>query len=153
MQSEISAHIGGKGNCFCRKCRVGGTQKDKATDEGYHALFEVCAFCLPLNQVLTRSLEAGVPRTKEQILEELQKQVKLACSGVIKPVKDSQTETGVKDAYTQYFIDQLISRFKEMRKDEPDRDVKEITTELIQWTVDNRDQIYSPFLKLKGEIP
>ncbi|KAJ7762229.1 hypothetical protein B0H16DRAFT_1455842 [Mycena metata] len=136
MQSEISAHIGGKGNCFCRKCRVGGTQKDKATDEGYHALFE-----------------AGVPRTKEQILEELQKQVKLACSGIIKPVKDSQTETGVKDAYTQYFIDQLISRFKEMRKDEPDRDVKEITTELIQWTVDNRDQIYSPFLKLKGFDP
>ncbi|KAJ6619172.1 hypothetical protein B0H10DRAFT_1946996 [Mycena sp. CBHHK59/15] len=41
MQSEVSAHIGGKGNHFCPKCEVGGTQKEKTTDEGYHALFEV----------------------------------------------------------------------------------------------------------------
>ncbi|KAJ7885270.1 hypothetical protein B0H14DRAFT_3737214 [Mycena olivaceomarginata] len=136
MQSEISAHIGGKGNCLCRKCRVGGTQKEKATDEGYHALFE-----------------AGEPRTKELITTELKKQVKLACSGVIKHVKDLQTETGVKDAYTQFTIDELLSRFKEMRKAEPTRPIEEIEAELIQWTVDNEDRIYSPFLTMKGFDP
>ncbi|KAF8214161.1 hypothetical protein K438DRAFT_2009234 [Mycena galopus ATCC 62051] len=125
MQSEISAHIGGKGNCLCRKCRVGGTQKEKATDEGYHALFE-----------------PGEPRTKEFILEELKKQVKLACSGVIKHVKDLQTETGVKDTYTQFYIDQLLSRFKELKKEEPNRPVDEIESELVQWTVDNENTIY-----------
>ncbi|KAJ6542973.1 hypothetical protein B0H19DRAFT_865265, partial [Mycena capillaripes] len=136
MQSEISSLIGGKGNCFCRKCRVGGTQKEKATDEGYHALFE-----------------AVVPRTKEYIIFELEKQVKLACSGVIKPVKDLQTETGVKDAYTQFWIDGLILRFKEIRKDDPNRSVQEIQKELVQWTVENRDSIYSGFLTTKGFDP
>ncbi|KAF7369752.1 hypothetical protein MVEN_00307000 [Mycena venus] len=136
MQSEISAHIGGKGNCFCRKCQVGGTQADKATNEGYHALFE-----------------AGVPRTKEQIIQELEKQVKLVCSGIIKPVKDLQTKTGVKDTYTQFWIDGIISRFKEMRKDGPNRSVEEIQEELVQWTVENQDNIYSGFLTMKGFGP
>ncbi|KAJ7450619.1 hypothetical protein FB451DRAFT_1186723 [Mycena latifolia] len=125
MQSEVSGHIGGKGNCPCRKCKMGGTQQEKTTNEGYHAIFE-----------------AGEPRTKEHILEELEKQVKLACSGVVTHVKDSQTETGVKDIYTQYWIDKLILRFKEMKKDEPYRSVEDIRAELIQWTVDSRDQIY-----------
>ncbi|KAJ7697762.1 hypothetical protein B0H16DRAFT_1668990 [Mycena metata] len=127
MQSEVAAHIGGKGNCFCRKCRVGGSQNDKATDEGYHALFEVTLSSIP---------SAGVPRTKEYIILQLEKQVKLACSGVLKPVKDLQTETGVKDVYTQFWIDGLISRFKEMRKDPPNRSPDEIRDELVQWTVE-----------------
>ncbi|KAJ7866405.1 hypothetical protein B0H14DRAFT_2504339 [Mycena olivaceomarginata] len=132
MQSEICGHIGGKGNCYCRKCKVGGTQKDKATNDGYHTLFE-----------------AGVPRSKAQIIEELQKQVKLACAGVSKPVKASQTETGVKDTYTQFWIDGLITRFQQMKKEEPNRSIEEIQEELIQWTVDNRDKLYSPFLTMK----
>ncbi|KAJ7487101.1 hypothetical protein FB451DRAFT_1026126 [Mycena latifolia] len=136
MQSEVSGHIGGKGNCPCRKCKMGGTQQEKTTNEGYHAIFE-----------------AGEPRTKEHILEELEKQVKLACSGVVTHVKDSQTETGVKDIYTQYWIDKLISHFKEMKKDEPDRSVEDIRAELVQWTVDSRDQIYGPFLTMKGFDP
>ncbi|KAJ7097466.1 hypothetical protein C8R44DRAFT_643499, partial [Mycena epipterygia] len=136
MQSEVSGHIRGKGNHFCRKCEVGGTQKEKATNDGYHVLFE-----------------AGVPRTKEKIVAELEKQVKLACAGVAKPVKDSQTQTGVKDMYTQYWIDFLLSRFKELKKDEPDRDEKDIQAELIQWALDNRDKIYSAFLTMKGFDP
>ncbi|KAJ7467555.1 hypothetical protein FB451DRAFT_1340448 [Mycena latifolia] len=136
MQSEVSGHIGGKGNCPCRKCKMGGTQQEKATNEGYHAIFE-----------------AGEPRTKEYILEELEKQVKLACSGVVTHVKDSQTETGVKDVYTQYWIDQLILRFKEMKKDEPNRSVQDIQAELVKWTVDNRDTIYGPFFTMKGFDP
>ncbi|KAF7368443.1 hypothetical protein MVEN_00167300 [Mycena venus] len=116
MQSEVSAHIGGKGNCLCRKCR------------------------------------AGVPRTKEFIIQELEKQVKLACSGIVKPIKDLQTETGVKDAYTQFYIDELLSRFKGMKKD-PDLTAAEIESELTQWTKDNQSQIYSPFLTMKGFDP
>ncbi|KAJ6514022.1 hypothetical protein DFH09DRAFT_1099773 [Mycena vulgaris] len=152
MQSEISAHIGGKGNCLGRKCRVGGTQKDKATDEGYHALFEVFIFSFHLIEHLQISTGWRTSH-KGDIVQELEKQVKLACSSVIKHVKDSQTETGVKDAYTQFYIDELLSRFKEMRKNEPNRLVEDIETELVQWTVDNGDKIYSPFLTMKGFDP
>ncbi|KAJ7780798.1 hypothetical protein DFH07DRAFT_865229 [Mycena maculata] len=84
MQSEVSGHIGGKGNRFCRKCNIGGMQKEKATNEGFHVLFE-----------------AREPQ--------LEKQVKLM---------------GIKDE-----------------------------EELIQWTVDHRDKIYSAFLTIDGFDP
>ncbi|KAJ6503828.1 hypothetical protein C8R45DRAFT_861398 [Mycena sanguinolenta] len=133
MQSEVAGHIGAKGNHPCRKCEVGGTQQEKTTNEGFHALFE-----------------AGIPRTKEKIIAELEKQVKLACAGAIKPVKDSQTQTGVKDAYTQHWIDYLLSRFKDIKKAEPNRADTDIQNELIQWTLDNREKIYSAFLTMNG---
>ncbi|KAK7027218.1 hypothetical protein R3P38DRAFT_2623909 [Favolaschia claudopus] len=136
MQSEVTGHIGGKGNRFCRKCEVGGTQKEKSTNEGYHALFE-----------------AGIPRTKEKIVAELENQIKMACAGVIKPIKESQTDTGVKDAYTQHWIDHLLGRFRDMKAADPDRSNHDIQAELIQWTVDNRDMLYSAFLTTPGFDP
>jgi hypothetical protein len=51
----------------------------------------------------------GIPRTKEKIVAELDKQVKLACAGVVKPVKYSQTQTGVKGIYTQHWIDFFLN--------------------------------------------
>ena len=40
-QSETSGHIGGKGNHPCRKCQVGGSQKEKETSKGFHEMFTV----------------------------------------------------------------------------------------------------------------
>ncbi|KAJ6528825.1 hypothetical protein B0H19DRAFT_1214565 [Mycena capillaripes] len=128
MQSEICGHIGGKGNKFCRKCHVGGTQEEKTTPEGYHALFE----------------------PKEHTLTELKKQVELACGGVSKRVQELQTQTGVKDVYTQYWIELILVRAAEMRRQDPDASEAAIKSELIQWTRDNEEKFYSPFLTLKG---
>ncbi|KAJ6567837.1 hypothetical protein B0H10DRAFT_2168889 [Mycena sp. CBHHK59/15] len=116
MQSEVSAHIGGKGNHFCRKC------------------------------------EAGLPQTKERILNELEKQVKLACLGVPKHVKDLQTQTGIKDMYTQYWIDQLLLRFKEHKIMDPDHSDRDTQEELVQWTLDNCDKIYNTPVKILHTI-
>ncbi|KAJ7117557.1 hypothetical protein C8R44DRAFT_563633, partial [Mycena epipterygia] len=136
MQSEICGHIGGKGNKFCRKCHVGGTQEEKTTPEGYHALFE-----------------PGELRTKEHTLTELKKQVELACSGVAKRVQELQTKTGVKDVYTHYWIEQILRRAAEMRRQDPDASEAAIKSELIQWMRDNEEKLYSPFLTLKGFDP
>lgn len=66
------------------------------------------------------------------------------------PIKNTQTATGVKDAYTQHWIDHLLMQFKEKKIENPDQTSNEIQKELIQWTLDNEDKIYSGFLTLKG---
>ncbi|KAJ7868066.1 hypothetical protein B0H14DRAFT_2572558 [Mycena olivaceomarginata] len=136
MQSEICGHIGGKGNKFCRKCHVGGTQLEKTTSKGYHALFE-----------------PGELRTKEHTLAELKKQVELACGGRVKTRPRAPTQTGVKDVYTQYWIERILARAAEMRQQEPDVSEATIKSEVIQWTRDNEEKLYSPFLTLKGFDP
>ncbi len=47
MLCELCSHIGLKGNFFSPRCLVGGTQAEKATDEGFDALFHVNVNSLP----------------------------------------------------------------------------------------------------------
>lgn len=136
MQSEVSGHIGSGGNLYCRKCMAGGTTLMKESDAGFHSLFE-----------------PGVPRTKDGVLAALNDQVKAACTGVEKRVTELQTATGVKDAYTQHWVDQLIQRAREMRNADRSRLDKDIEDELLQWVDDNKDTIFSPFFQLKGFDP
>ncbi|KAJ7429669.1 hypothetical protein B0H11DRAFT_1766833 [Mycena galericulata] len=136
MSSEMSGHIGSKGNYFCRKCKVGGCGLHKESDDGFHSMFE-----------------EGTPRTAEETLQELHKQVELACHGVAQAVKDIQTNTGVKDAYTTYWIEDLIRRSRELKKGDPHLDSAEIVKELMDWVAANESKIYNPFLSMKGFDP
>lgn len=86
------------------------------------------------------------------MLTELEKQVSLACKGVLKPVRESQTDTGVKDAYTQYWIAYLIDCFAQLKKLYGDQKTDEdVEAELIEWTLVNKDKIYSAFLMTTGK--
>jgi hypothetical protein len=87
------------------------------------------------------------------VLGELERQVKLACTGVENRVKNAQTETGVKDSYTQYWIDYLIGRARDMKKENPQRSSEDIQGELFRWVDENKAKIYSSFFSLKGCIP
>ncbi|KAJ7062953.1 hypothetical protein C8F01DRAFT_1082526 [Mycena amicta] len=137
MQSEISSHIGARGNRFCRKCEVGGTQAFKGTDEGYHSLFQ-----------------PGILRTKEKILVELRKQIDLACGGMtVDKLVPVQRKTGVKDAYTQQWIIGIAARFEEMQTQEPDRSKADIKSELADWAQANEEKLFSAFLNSKGFDP
>ncbi|KAJ7637552.1 hypothetical protein DFH06DRAFT_1302543 [Mycena polygramma] len=133
MGSEMTSHIGAKGNYFCRKCKVGGCGEHKRTDAGYHSMFE-----------------AGTPRTAAETLAELHKQVEAACLGVKAAVEARQTDSGVKDAYTNHWINDLIRRSRELKKGDPNLDSADIVKELTEWVKANESTIYNPFLSLKG---
>ncbi|EDR03329.1 uncharacterized protein LACBIDRAFT_307447 [Laccaria bicolor S238N-H82] len=132
-QSEASGHIGAKGNHFCRKCQVGGSQKSKETNEGFHKMFY-----------------AGDARSSEQTLALVESQVKTACLGVAQHVKDSQQDTGVKDGYTQYWIDVLIDRARALQKEQPQHTAIDIQNELFTWVNANKVAVYNSFLTLEG---
>ncbi|KAI0080576.1 hypothetical protein K474DRAFT_1721483 [Panus rudis PR-1116 ss-1] len=137
MQSEVSGHIGGKSNKPCRKCDVGGSLKEKISNEGFHSLFET-----------------GNPRTKEDTLGHVKVQIALACKGVKEPVQADQTSSGVKDGYSQYWIDHLLQRFQEMKTREPSRPREEIQKELEDSNEAIADEVkYNPFLLMKGFDP
>ncbi|KAI0713662.1 hypothetical protein C8Q76DRAFT_843912 [Earliella scabrosa] len=141
MQSEISGHIGGNGNKFCRKCEAGGTTAYKETGDGFHSLFKATYH------------QPGSPRTKDAILTELKLQVREACSGVEKRVKERQTLTGVKDAYTQYWIDELIKRARQAKAEQPERSQASIQEELVNWAEEHLGDICNPFLTLRELDP
>ncbi|KAJ3002074.1 hypothetical protein NUW54_g6045 [Trametes sanguinea] len=134
MQSELTGHIGGRGNLFCRKCEAGGSDCEKATNDGYHALFK-----------------PGVARTKEKVLDEVKTQLAMACLGVEKHVKARQTLTGVKDMYAQSWIEDLIHRARQKKQE--GQSGNDVQHELLQWVNTNQDAILNPCLTLTGLDP
>ncbi|KAJ7792280.1 hypothetical protein B0H14DRAFT_3563873 [Mycena olivaceomarginata] len=117
-------HIGAKGNRFCRKCK---------TDAGFHSMFD-----------------AGVPHSAAETLTELHEQVELACLGVKAAVEARQTDTGVKDSYTNHWINDLLRRSRELKKADPNLDSAQIVQQLKDWVKQNESTIYNPFLSLRG---
>ncbi|KAJ7310818.1 hypothetical protein DFH08DRAFT_918219 [Mycena albidolilacea] len=109
-------------NCFCRKCKVGGCGEHKRTDAGFHSMFD-----------------ARVPRSAAETLTELHEQVELACLGVKAAVEARQTDTGVKDSYTNHWINDLLRRSCELKKADPNLDSAQIVQQLKDWVKQNRN--------------
>lgn len=85
-------------------------------------------------------------------MQDIKHQIELACLGIAQNVKIEQTKTGIKDAYTQYWIDDLIGRARKLRKDCPERTTTDIQNELLVWVYEHGSDIYNPFLILDGEL-
>ena len=90
-------------------------------------------------------------RSAKETLSSVEEQVRLACLGVAQNVQNLQTKTGVKDGYTQHWIDRLIERARSLRKEHPEKTVDGIQSELLTWVEEHKSEIYNPFLKLSGE--
>ncbi|KAK1221492.1 hypothetical protein PQX77_015698 [Marasmius sp. AFHP31] len=136
MQSEICSHMGQNANHSCRKCKVGGSRQDKVSDEGFHSLFS-----------------AGEHRSGEEVLLELRAQLRLACEGVAARITERQTETGTKDPFTQYWIDDILERFRTMRAHNCGIPKEHITAELLKWIDEHDDDTITAFLTLRGFDP
>ncbi|KAJ7917332.1 hypothetical protein B0H13DRAFT_2443031 [Mycena leptocephala] len=134
MQAEICSCMGATANHPCRKCNVGGTQADKATDEGYHAMFS-----------------SGEPRSKDDILKMVKRQIELACEGNEAELKKTYTASGIKDKHTEYWINDILSQFKKEVSRGVSKDV--VTAALKKWVDENYDNVYSAFLTTNGFDP
>ena len=82
----------------------------------------------------------------------MEDQVRAACLGVAITVKDLQTQDGIKDAFTQYWIEELIAKARVMQKLQPSRPPREIQDELMAWVDENKPTIYNSFLMMPGVL-
>ncbi|KAH9922979.1 uncharacterized protein B0H18DRAFT_878929, partial [Fomitopsis serialis] len=96
QQSENCSHIGLHGNMWCRRCKLGGSEKERETDQNYHAHFD------PNNL-----------RTAQQTRDDVLTQIRLAALGVKKDVTQRQTETGTKDKLAEHWIKILLDRARD----------------------------------------
>lgn len=74
----------------------------------------------------------------------------MACLGNAQSVNNQQTKNGVKDSYTQYWIEYLINQARSQQKAHPEKTKSDIQNELLIWVNKNKKDIYNPFLTLKG---
>ncbi|KAJ7719076.1 hypothetical protein B0H14DRAFT_3098629 [Mycena olivaceomarginata] len=127
QQSDEASHMGGNANFPCRKCHWGGTRKEKEGDINYHTCHLV-----------------GIARNAAEIRETLDKQLQHAMRGDAKMVENLQRETGTKDKITQYWIERLLARAKDLKAERRTRTPTEIAAELQKW---------NPLLDLPGLDP
>ncbi|KAI4293785.1 hypothetical protein K525DRAFT_274887 [Schizophyllum commune Loenen D] len=127
QQSEDASHIGGNGNCSCRRCKLGGAQPFKETEDGYDVY--------------------------HYIRQELQKQIDVAMLGVANAVKQMQTASGTKDKIVQYWIEQLLAKAQEEKKKTPHRTPQEIAEDLRVWLAKQPGDKMNPLLDIAGLDP
>ncbi|KAF8890257.1 hypothetical protein CPB84DRAFT_1816358 [Gymnopilus junonius] len=122
--------------CFKLYVNCGpGDNPAQKSDVGYHELFQV-----------------GIARSASAILSDIETQVAKACLGMVQTVQNKQTKNGIKDAYIQFWIDNLIKHAWTLRKNNPEQSTADIQAELLDWVKDNKKDIYNPFLSLAVEI-
>ncbi|EIN08604.1 hypothetical protein PUNSTDRAFT_28808, partial [Punctularia strigosozonata HHB-11173 SS5] len=104
MASEFASHIGMKGKFFCRICHVfrEDASQRPSGDAGKR-------------QRLEDFMKPGIPRSKAETIRNLEAQLKRVLDGAPSAVNHLATETGTKDKYLQYFIDQLAEKCRKIK--------------------------------------
>ncbi|KAJ7580890.1 hypothetical protein C8J56DRAFT_896239 [Mycena floridula] len=114
---------------------------------------QFAAFKEAIEKTHTNPLKPGEAQDKAMILHLIKTQLRLAYQGIAGLVKTAQTDSGINDTFTQYWIEDILTQFKAMNKAGTNHTQEDITAELLKWVNDNHDKIFSPFLNLKGLDP
>lgn len=136
QQSEEASHMGSNANHPCRKCHWGGTAKEKETEQIYHE----CHL-------------SGALRSVGEIRENLQKQLQLAMRGDSKGVENLQRATGTKDKIAQYWIEQLVAKFRDLKAEGRQRTVDALAADVLQWFSEQPGDKMNPLLDIAGLDP
>ncbi|KAF9070338.1 hypothetical protein BDP27DRAFT_1362630 [Rhodocollybia butyracea] len=134
QQAEEASHAGGNANCLCRKCNVGGSYEETESDHGYHCLYAT-----------------GVARSAEQTRNRLLMQLDAAMMGVKSVVTKMQRETGTKDKVAQYWIDILLKKSQELKREDPRRSKDDISAELKAWLAEQPGDKINPLLDIADD--
>ncbi|OBZ70704.1 hypothetical protein A0H81_09161, partial [Grifola frondosa] len=133
MHSKKCGHIGDNGLHDCRKCHCSGPESFKVSNDGYNSLFS-----------------PQQPRYSAETLSEVKAQVLLACKGNATQVTKCQTDTGVKDPYTQHWINDILSHFQQLKCLHPSCSDEDITKALETFVREHDCNLYNPFLQIEG---
>lgn len=66
------------------------------------------------------------------------------------PVEALQTSTGIKDAITQYWIEDILARYRSMKVE--GLPLPEIRGVLERWVTENESRIYNEHLTTRGTV-
>jgi hypothetical protein len=92
--------------------------------------------------------QPGRPRSSDEIAAGLEKELRLACSGIKANVTKEQTKTGVKDAYTQFWIEQIFSQARELKNQH--MSPTQIQDKLSRWVEERMATIKNEIFTMKG---
>ncbi|KAG7097863.1 hypothetical protein E1B28_005175 [Marasmius oreades] len=98
MQAEECSHAGLHCNFFCQECKVGGTQEEKQTDNGFMELFK-----------------SGELRTPEDTASKIYEQLQLSTlSGATEKLKKHKAASGINDSICANFLQAIVDLGKSL---------------------------------------
>lgn len=90
-------------------------------------------------------------RTADTTLSEIKAQLTAAMTGVKAPVDKRQTQTGIKDALAQYWIEKLIDEARKLRQGPGKLTQAQTVAQLDVWLKAQTDQAFNPLFAMPGK--
>ncbi len=95
--------------------------------------------------------KAGDPRIATETKEDLELQIDMATRGVLKPIAESQTESGVKDKVCNVLIENTLAAFQDEKRRKDGRSTDQISEALTQNIATMKIGFMNPLLTMPGD--